>query len=130
MSINPSSDVPIYKQIADDIRHRIAAGVYKPAESVPSLRTLALELMVNPNTVQRAYELLDREGLLVSRRGVGLFVAKRGAVSARKTSEQDIVRSFAQSIRAAQAAELAPGEIQSLFDEAFDEATRSTRSEA
>ena len=62
MNIDPTSAVPIYQQIADDIRQAIAAGVYKPGEMIPSIRATSLKTTVNPNTVQRTYELLEREG--------------------------------------------------------------------
>jgi len=52
MAIDPNSPVPIYQQIADYIRRSVAAGVFKSAESLPSLRSLAVELGVNPNTVR------------------------------------------------------------------------------
>ena len=78
MQIDPSSHVPIYLQIADDIRAAVAAGVYRPGEVLPSLRAMAIEVHVNPNTVQRAYDELEREGLIYSQRGRGLFVAEQG----------------------------------------------------
>ncbi len=82
MTIDPSSHVPIYLQIADAVRAAVAAGVYRPGESLPSLRAMAIQVQVNPNTVQRAYNALEREGLIYSQRGRGLFVAERGADSA------------------------------------------------
>ena len=80
--IEPHSHVPIYLQIVEYLRSAIAAGVYRPGEALPSLRALALDLKVNPNTVQRAYDEMDRQGLIKSQRGVGMFVAERGARSA------------------------------------------------
>ena len=74
MGVDANSHVPIFMQVAGHIRQAVSARVYRVGEALPSLRQLATELGVNPNTVQRAYELLEREGLVVSRRGVGLFV--------------------------------------------------------
>ena len=79
MLIDPKSPVPIFQQIASQVRQRIAAGVYRANESLPSLRSLAAEIKVNPNTVQKAYDELTREGLVESRRGSGLFVVDRSA---------------------------------------------------
>ena len=67
--IDPKSPTPIFEQIATQLRQRIATGVYKPQESLPSLRNLAAEIRVNPNTIQKAYDELAREGLVESRRG-------------------------------------------------------------
>ena len=78
MKIDPRSHVPIYLQIADEIRAAVAAGIYRPGEALPSLRAAAVEIQVNPNTVQRAYDELEREGLIYSQRGRGLFVCEKG----------------------------------------------------
>ena len=64
MTIDPHSHLPIYLQIADEIRAAVAAGIYRPGEALPSLRAMAVEIHVNPNTVQRAYDELEREGLI------------------------------------------------------------------
>ncbi len=80
MIIDPKSHVPIYKQIAAQILDAIDAGVYRADEMLPSLRALAADIRVNPNTVQRAYDELEREGMVYSKRGVGLFVAGGGGM--------------------------------------------------
>ena len=71
MQLNPKSHVPIYQQIVDGIRSSIAAGIFRPGEILPSVRVLAVDAQVNPNTVQRAYEELERQGVIESRRGRG-----------------------------------------------------------
>ena len=76
VQIDPRRHLPIYLQIAEAIRGGVAAGTYRPGEALPSLRELAVTLRVNPNTVQRAYDELSREGIVESRRGLGLFVAE------------------------------------------------------
>ena len=86
MNIDPGSHVPIYLQIAGAVRAAVAAGVYRPGEVLPSLRAMATEVHVNPNTVQRAYDELEREGLIYSQRGRGLFVAEKGDAVAQLTS--------------------------------------------
>jgi GntR family transcriptional regulator len=73
--IETSSRKAIYDQLADQIRQAVARGKLKPQERLPSVRQLSRELVVNPNTVAKAYQQLDREGLLVSRPGLGIFVA-------------------------------------------------------
>ena len=82
MHIDPKSSVPIYRQIVSGVQTAIESGVYKPGECLPSLRAMALDIGVNPNTVQRAYDALEREGTLESRRGVGVFVTDDAALSA------------------------------------------------
>lgn len=77
LAISPGSDVPIYRQIAQQIRAAIAQRHLRMGEQLPPVRSLAEELVVNPNTVARAYQELVRDGLVESRSGVGLFVVER-----------------------------------------------------
>lgn len=81
--IDAHSSVPIFVQIADHTRRAVAAGMYRAGEPIPSLRALAVALVVNPNTVQRAYDQLEREGLIEARKGLGMFVTADGAADAR-----------------------------------------------
>lgn len=65
---------PIYEQIVDRMRTLIAGGVLEPDEKLPSVRSLAVDLSINPNTIQRAYAELERDGFIYSVRGRGNFV--------------------------------------------------------
>ena len=73
--INPTDAAPIWRQIEEGMRRMIALGALKPGDSVPSVRDLAQQLRVNPNTVARAYQRLSEHGVLAVRRGEGTFVA-------------------------------------------------------
>jgi GntR family transcriptional regulator len=75
LHIDTSSRLPIYQQLVQQIREGIARGELKPDDALPSVRQLSRDLVVNPNTVARAYSELDRAGLLVSKQGRGVFVA-------------------------------------------------------
>jgi GntR family transcriptional regulator len=72
--VNPSSGVPIYLQIEAQIKNAIAAGALKPGQPLPSVRKLAAELGINPNTAARAYQELEREGTIATVPGGGTFV--------------------------------------------------------
>src|SRR6516162_8406159 len=76
LHISTASRTPIYQQLAQQIREAIARGELQPEANLPSVRQLSRELVVNPNTVARAYTELEREGLLISRPGRGIFVAQ------------------------------------------------------
>ena len=80
LSILPASDVPIFRQIMHQIQRAVAARTMEVGEQLPAVRSLAETLVVNPNTVARAYQELIREGLLESRSGRGVFVAERRQV--------------------------------------------------
>jgi GntR family transcriptional regulator len=75
LRIESSSGVPILRQIADQIRSHCAAGTLVPGDRLPSVRNLAKELAVNPNTILHVYERLTAEGLLERRQGDGTFVS-------------------------------------------------------
>jgi GntR family transcriptional regulator len=73
--IEPSSSVPIYRQIADQIRYQIAAGILKEGDKVPSVRELASQVAVNQNTILKVYNELCRENVLKIVRGEGTYVS-------------------------------------------------------
>lgn len=70
------NDLPIYTQLMEQMKQRIIAAVYAPGERVPSVRDLAAEAGVNPNTMQRALTELEREGLMFSQRTAGRFITE------------------------------------------------------
>ena len=73
--IDTHSGVPIFRQVIDQIRKQITTGLLAPGRQIETVRDLAARLKVNPMTISKAYSLLEAEGLLERRRGVGLFVA-------------------------------------------------------
>jgi GntR family transcriptional regulator len=73
--VNPSSGVPIYAQIEAQVKNAIAAGALKPDHVLPSVRTLAAEVGINPTTVARAYQNLERDGVIRTVPGGGTYVA-------------------------------------------------------
>jgi GntR family transcriptional regulator len=75
LKLEPASPIPMYLQIVEQIRHRIAAGALQADDELTSVRALASEHLINPNTVARAYLELEREGLLSKRRGAGTYVS-------------------------------------------------------
>jgi GntR family transcriptional regulator len=125
VQIDPRRHLPIYLQIAEAIRGGVAAGTYRPGEALPSLRELAITLRVNPNTVQRAYDELSREGIVEARRGLGLFVAERAPSDARPRAVEEVRAALERGIRIGLAAGLAPEAIAANFRQALATATRS-----
>jgi GntR family transcriptional regulator len=78
INIDPSSGLPIYLQIAQQMKTAVAMGRLQPEDPLPSVRQLAVELAVNPNTVARAYLDLEIEGVIYKRQGAGTFVSGQG----------------------------------------------------
>ncbi len=83
-SISPGSTTPIYRQICEQIRLGVATGKLSVADQLPSVRALAEELVINPNTVARAYAELAREGVIETRAGKGVFVTHKRRVFTRE----------------------------------------------
>lgn len=82
--LSPKNGVPIYVQLVTQIKHLIASGRLSTGTELPAIRALAEQLLINPNTVARAYRELENAGLLASRRGSGTYVSDQGSPLARK----------------------------------------------
>ncbi|MBC8426197.1 GntR family transcriptional regulator [bacterium] len=97
LTIDLESGTPIYRQIIQGIRHQVAAGRLSPGAALPSVRQLATDLEINPNTVSKSYLLLERDGILVSRRRKGYYVAEAARDLARagdRARLNDVVSDF------------------------------------
>ena len=94
IDLDPNDRRPIYSQIMDEIRRGVVLGVWTAGEPLPSVRQLASELRVNPNTVQQAYRELEREGVVYVQRGQGTFVSP----SAGQSQRPSLVRAFARRV--------------------------------
>jgi GntR family transcriptional regulator len=75
---NPASGVPIYLQLMEQVKHAIETGALRPGEQLPGIRPLAEQLVINPNTVAKAYRELEHEGVIELRHGAGAFVSMNG----------------------------------------------------
>lgn len=75
--VDPHSGIPIYIQLKEQIKKAVATGLLVEGEQMPSVRELALKLTINPNTVAKVYQELERDGVVQTARGLGSFVAKR-----------------------------------------------------
>ena len=114
--IEASSAVPVYRQIVDQVTYQIAGGVLRAGDRLPSVRDLARQLPANQNTVLKAYDLLERDGLISRRQGDGTFV--QDAPPALKKSERLKRVSAILGQAAAQAVhfEISPEELHDLLD--------------
>ena len=100
---NPSSGVPIYLQLMEQVKHAIETGALRSGDQLPGIRPLAEELVINPNTVAKAYRELEHEGVIELRHGAGAFVS--GQARAKKTTDairagQTIVSTAVEKLRA------------------------------
>jgi GntR family transcriptional regulator len=113
---NPSSGVPIYLQLMEQVKHAIETGALRPGDQLPGIRPLAEELVINPNTVAKVYRELEHEGVIELRHGAGAFVSANAR--AKKLTEslragQGIVAAAIERLRARG---LSDEEIRRLFE--------------
>ena len=100
---NPSSGVPIYLQLMEQVKHSIETGALRPGEQLPGIRPLAEELVINPNTVAKAYRELEHEGVIELRHGAGAFVsanARAKNLTDKLRAGQTIVTAAVEKLRA------------------------------
>src|SRR6476620_4886295 len=122
---NPSLGVPIYLQLMEQVKHAIETGALRPGEQLPGIRPLAEELVINPNTVAKAYRELEHEGVIELRHGAGAFVT--GMAKSRKLADkvrlaQPIGTSAIERLRAKG---LSDQEIRRLFEAELAGLTKS-----
>jgi GntR family transcriptional regulator len=122
---NPSSGVPIYLQLMEQVKHGIETGALRPGDQLPGIRPLAVELVINPNTVAKAYRELEHEGVIELRHGAGAFVSADAA--AKKTTDK--VRAgqtvVADAIERLRAHGVTDDEIRRLFEAELAGLTRT-----
>jgi len=112
--LNPSSGVPLYLQLMEQVKHAVGTGALRAGEQLPPIRALAQELVMNSNTVVRAYRELEHEGIVELRQGLGAFI--RDSVEERAKlmrKAQVIVQSAVERLQALGAT---PQEMRRLFE--------------
>jgi GntR family transcriptional regulator len=93
---NPSSAVPIYVQLMEQVKHAIETGALQPGDQLPGIRKVAEDLVINPNTVAKVYRELEHEGVIELRHGAGAFIADSGRAlmqSAKLHRAQQVIHS-------------------------------------
>lgn len=117
LRVSPDSAVPIYEQILSQVVFAVAAGDLPAGEAVPSVRELSQQLIVNANTVARAYQELERLGVVEARRGVGMFVTDGGPKVCRERRKVLVRDRVRETVREAAAAGLSAEELRQLVDD-------------
>jgi len=128
--IDADDGLAIYDQIVRQIKYAIASGTLAPGEWIPSVRELARQLTVNPNTIQRAYQQLQADGVLEPVRGRGLAVCRtavKGCVAERQAL---VLERLEQVIAEALQGGVAPDDLRTLFERAVRKMVRSGTAEA
>ena len=115
--IDPSAAVPVSEQIAESLRFAIASRRLRPGDRLESVRGFARELIVNPNTVAKVYRDLEREGVLASRPGSGVFVAPGATARCRRSGAKAVREAMVAAVAKALATGMSPEAIESIWSE-------------
>jgi len=122
--IDPSSGTPIYRQIVDQVRQAVASGVLRAGEKLPSVRDMAVELAVNPNTIAKAYQELERDGVIETPRGKGSYVADREDVLSEAERARQLSEVIHRLVAEAYRLRVPADRVLQLVRERLDEAER------
>jgi GntR family transcriptional regulator len=107
--------MPIYLQVVEQVKHAVASGALAAGERIPSVRDLALQLRVNPNTVAKAYQELQRQGVVETRRGSGVYVGETTPELTERHKEELVGRLLDRALVEAHHLGLTDDEVQSLL---------------
>lgn len=110
-SLRHQSTVPIYEQIVSQVVFAVAAGDLSPGDMVPSVRDLAADLVINPNTVARAFQELERSGVLTPKRGLGMEVTPDGPKLCRDRRKGIVLSRLREALREAVSAGLSSADV-------------------
>jgi GntR family transcriptional regulator len=124
IAIDQNSGVPVYRQIMEQVRFQVAAGVARAGDELPSTRTLSQQLGVNPMTVSKAYAQLEEEGVVTRRPGLPLVVSERTAAAAAAAKAAQLRALLDPVAAAVHQLEVAEEEAVTMFRQALDEAKR------
>lgn len=120
-TVDPHTGVPIYLQLIEQIKRSVALGVLAPGERLPTVKQLATDLIINPNTVARAYRELERDGVIETSVGRGSFVSQNGAGDRAAAALTDVASSAVDTaVREAKSMGLKRSQIKELFSQALE----------
>lgn len=120
LDVDPRSGVPIYVQLVEGVRHALEVGTLRPGERLPTVRKLAGELTIAPNTVVKAYNELRRIGLIEGRPGVGTVVVGDPEEAAREQRVEDLYEQLGVLVRDAVGLGITEDELWERFDAQFE----------
>jgi len=119
IKVDTKGFVPIYEQVKAEIRRLAAVGAVKPHDPLPSIRELAAEILVNPNTVARAYRELEQEGLIYTQKGRGSFLKARSVQDMDRGLGAFLNRKMDETVREFRKFGLGPAEIRKVFEDSL-----------
>jgi GntR family transcriptional regulator len=120
LTVDPRSGVPIYLQVIEQIKRSVAIGILGAGEQLPTVKQLAVDLTINPNTVAKAYRELERDGVIETAPGRGSFIKSNGAAETTKQAANDVARDAIDgAIREAKSIGLQANDVRELAEAAI-----------
>jgi GntR family transcriptional regulator len=119
--VDPSSGVPVYRQLMDQIKFHVASGLLGPGDELPSTRALSSELGVNPMTISKAYSFLEKEDVVARRPGRPLVVRAQSGDTIKDQKMQQLRESLAAPVRVARQLQIDQDKAAELFREMLDQ---------
>lgn len=120
IDIDPTRGVPIYLQIIKEIRMHLAAGALSPGDKLPSVRKMAMSIRVNPNTVSKAYNELERDGVIFTKRGEGTFVSEDVNCLAESQGREILEEKIADLAAMAERFDISREDVLKMLESGFD----------
>lgn len=114
--LDAHSGIPVYRQLIDQVQGAIAMGLLRPGDQLPTVRQVAVELEINPNTVLRAYREMEIRGLLDTQQGTGTFIAERPTEPARGERDRQLAQLAAEFVSRAGASGFAVSDLQDALN--------------
>lgn len=121
IKVDESAPVPIYAQIIQGIKREILQGIFGPDHRLPSIRDLAIALKVNPNTIAKAYQEMEAQGVIYFKRGQGAFVAPRTEEERMKEATTEIRKLFHEIMTIASSMNLSREQLKHLLNEMIND---------
>ena len=119
IKVDTKGFVPLYEQVKAEIRRLAALGAVKPHDPLPSIRELAAEILVNPNTVARAYRELEQEGLIYTQKGRGSFLTARKVQDVDRDRGVHLIKKMDEAVREIKKFGLGQAEVRKLFEDSL-----------
>lgn len=117
LQLDPTDGMPIYLQIVSQVKHAVASGALSSGDRIPSVRDLAVQTRVNPNTVVKAYQELERQGVVEFRRGSGTFVSEVTPELTKRQKREVVARHLDRALVEARHLGLTQEEVEELLGE-------------
>jgi GntR family transcriptional regulator len=113
--LSPDTGVPVYRQLIDQVQGALASGRLKPGQQLPTVRQLAVDLAINPNTVTRAYREMEIRGLLETQQGTGTFIAEQPAQASPGIRKQQLAQIVTEIVARAGASGFTLAELEAAL---------------